>query len=66
MSMWAKAWARWRAHDKRLMVRELERESAEPDSSIPDVGHIQGVAVAPGSVPPHLTIHDQHEPPQGS
>ena len=67
MSLWAKALARWRAHDERLMVRELKRESAEPDSSIPDVGHIQGVAGAPGSsVPPQRAIHDQQEPPQGS
>lgn len=49
MSLWTKVRARWRTHDDNLLERELNRENAEPESSIQDAAHIPGAAGAPGS-----------------
>ncbi|HEY5059318.1 MAG TPA: hypothetical protein VII51_09900 [Gaiellaceae bacterium] len=65
MSLWTKVRARWHAHDEHLLVQELKRESAQPDTSIPDVGNILGAAAEPGNValdPP--PVEHEQEPPQ--
>jgi hypothetical protein len=66
MNLWARIRAGWRTHDEHLAEREVMRESAQPDTSIPDVGNVLGSVAEAGNaalyVPP--VDHKQEPPPE--
>jgi hypothetical protein len=65
MRLWTKIRARRQRHDEHLAEREVRRESAQPDTSIPDVGNVLGAVTEAGNtalyVPP---VDHPQEPPQ--